>query len=93
MDKWESLNHPKWECKYHVLFIIAQRVMPAAWAERHDQANRPSSRLRVQRIAEGDPHRGVEQHAGQPPGRKSRDPRVHVCPPSRRNIDARRSFS
>ena len=21
MDEYESLNHPKWECKYHVVFI------------------------------------------------------------------------
>jgi len=22
MDKTESLNHTKWECKYHVVFIL-----------------------------------------------------------------------
>ena len=21
MDKYESLSHPKWDCKYHVVFI------------------------------------------------------------------------
>ena len=25
MDKYESLNHSKWECKYHVVFIPKYR--------------------------------------------------------------------
>jgi putative transposase len=22
MDEYESLNHTKWECKYHVVFVV-----------------------------------------------------------------------
>jgi len=31
MDKTESLNHTKWECKYHVVFIVdpAKPLQPA----------------------------------------------------------------
>jgi hypothetical protein len=24
MDEYESLNHTKWECKYHVVLVVSQ---------------------------------------------------------------------
>jgi REP element-mobilizing transposase RayT len=26
MDEYESLNHPRWECKYHMVFIPKEGV-------------------------------------------------------------------
>ena len=28
MDEYESLSHPKWECKYHIIFIPKYRRKP-----------------------------------------------------------------
>jgi hypothetical protein len=34
MDEYESLNHTKWDCKYHVIFIPKYRrklLFPQVW--------------------------------------------------------------
>jgi putative transposase len=55
MDKYESLNHTKWECKYHVVFIpkCRRRTLYAELRKHLGEVFRDLARQRQSRVEEG----------------------------------------
>jgi putative transposase len=55
MDKYESLNHTKWECKYHVVFIpkCRRRTLYAELRKHLGEVFRDLARQRESRVEEG----------------------------------------
>ena len=55
MDKYESLSHTKWECKYHVVFIpkCRRRTLYEQLREHLGQVFRELARQKESRIEEG----------------------------------------
>ena len=39
MDKFESLSHTAWDCKYHVIFIPKRRRRTLYWRVGRDYGN------------------------------------------------------
>ncbi len=55
MDKYESLSHTKWECKYHVVFIpkCRRRTLYAELRKHLAEVFRELARQKESRIEEG----------------------------------------
>ena len=55
MDKYESLSHTKWECKYHVVFIpkCRRRTLYEQLREHLGQVFRELARQKESRVEEG----------------------------------------
>jgi putative transposase len=55
MDKYESLNHTKWECKYHVVFIpkCRRRVLYAELRQYLGEVFRELARHKESKVEEG----------------------------------------
>ena len=55
MDKYESLNHTKWDCKYHVVFIPKRRrkTLYGELRKRLGEVFRELARQKESRIEEG----------------------------------------
>jgi putative transposase len=55
MDKYESLNHTKWECKYHVVFIpkCRRRTLYGQLRQHLGEVFRDLARQKESRVEEG----------------------------------------
>ena len=55
MDKYESLNHTKWECKYHVVFIpkCRRRTLYGPLRQHLGEVFRDLARQKESRVEEG----------------------------------------
>src|ERR1700723_1136522 len=55
MDQFESLNHTKWDCKYHVVFIpkYRRRTLYGDLKRRPGPVFRPLAEQRESRVEEG----------------------------------------
>ena len=55
MDKYESLSHTKWECKYHIVFIpkCRRRTLYEQLREHLGQVFRELARQKESRVEEG----------------------------------------